>query len=166
MFWHVTDSDVKNNYKFYEFLKEYREFFHDENSFIPTKGYGDFMAVIDGQQRLTSLYLGLKGSYAYKMPRKRWKDEEENMPTRYLYLILNHTVSADDERNMEYNFKFLSLEDIKKFNSEDIFLVIDIYKYQDEEDLDNFVEDLPITSKAALRKLRKVIFDDQLINFY
>ncbi len=42
----------------------------------------------------------------------------------------------------------------------------DIYKYQDEEDLDNFVEDLPITSKAALRKLRKVIFDDQLINFY
>ena len=135
----------------------------------PPKKEDNFTArktVVDGQQRLTSLYLGLKGSYAYKMPRKRWKDEEENMPTRYLYLILNHTVSADDERNMEYNFKFLSLEDIKKFNSEDIFLVSDIYKYQDEEDLDNFVEDLPITSKAALRKLRKVIFDDQLINFY
>lgn len=166
MFWHVTDSDVKNNYKFYEFLKEYREFFHDENSFISTKGYGDFMAVIDGQQRLTSLYLGLKGTYAYKMPRKRWKDDEESIPTRNLYLILNHTVSADDERNMEYNFKFLSSEDIKKFKSDDVFLVSDIYKYQNAEELDNFVDNLPKDYKAALRKLRKVIFEDQLINFY
>lgn len=166
MYWHVTDPTAKNNYKFYEFLKEYREFFQDENSFIPTVGYRDFMAIIDGQQRLTSLYLGLKGTYAYKMPRKRWKNDEESLPTRKLYLILNRKINADDERNMEYNFKFLSSEDIKKFKSGDIFLVSDIYKYQSEEDLDNFVEDLPTDYKRALRKLRKVIFDDTLINYY
>ena len=55
MVWNVTSSHIKNNYKFYEFLKEYRAFFKDENPYISTKGYSDFMAVIDGQQRLTSL---------------------------------------------------------------------------------------------------------------
>ena len=89
MVWNVTSSHIKNNYKFYEFLKEYRAFFKDENPYISTKGYSDFMAVIDGQQRLTSLYLGLKGTYAYKMPRKWWKDNEECLPTRRLYINLS-----------------------------------------------------------------------------
>ena len=48
----------------------------------------DFDAVIDGQQRLNSLYIGLYGYYAYKLPRKWWNDNEESLPTRYLYLNL------------------------------------------------------------------------------
>ena len=75
MLWKVVDNKTKNNYKFYEFLKEYRAFFNDENPYINTKGYPDFMAVIDGQQRLTSLYLGLKGSYAYLLKRKMMKEK-------------------------------------------------------------------------------------------
>ena len=83
MMWNVTSDHTKNSYKFYEFLKEYREFFKDENPYFNTKGYQDFLAVIDGQQRLTSLYLGLKGSYAYKMPRKWWKNDETLRDKRF-----------------------------------------------------------------------------------
>ena len=129
MMWNVTSDKTKNSYKFYEFLKEYREFFNDENPHINTKGYTDFMAIIDGQQRLTSLYLGLKGSYAYKMPRKRWKDNEECLPTRKLYINLSSEL-RDDERKMIYDFKFLSANDVTRLNSiEDLFLLNDIYLY-------------------------------------
>ena len=48
MMWNVKDDNIKSNYKFYEFLKEYRAFFKNENPHFNTKGYKDFLAVIDG----------------------------------------------------------------------------------------------------------------------
>ena len=62
MFWKITDNEIKSGYKFYEFITRYREFFSENNEDIDTKGVPDFDAVIDGQQRLTSLYIGLRGS--------------------------------------------------------------------------------------------------------
>lgn len=170
MMWNVTSDKTKNSYKFYEFLKEYREFFNDENPHINTKGYTDFMAIIDGQQRLTSLYLGLKGSYAYKMPRKRWKDNEECLPTRKLYINLSSEL-RDDERKMIYDFKFLSANDVTRLNSiEDLFLLNDIYLYRDPDLLEDYMSDREWKdskfAKRTLRKLRKVVFDDKLINYY
>lgn len=170
MMWNVTSDKTKNSYKFYEFLKEYREFFNDENPHINTKGYTDFMAIIDGQQRLTSLYLGLKGSYAYKMPRKRWKDNEECLPTRKLYINLSSEL-RDDERKMIYDFKFLSANDVTRLNSiEDLFLLNDIYLYRDPDSLEDYMSDREWKdskfAKRTLRKLRKVVFDDKLINYY
>lgn len=171
MIWNVTSSQTKNNYKFYEFLKEYRAFFKDENPYISTKGYSDFMAVIDGQQRLTSLYLGLKGTYAYKMPRKWWKDDEESLPTRRLYINLSSPLPKDDERKMIYNFKFLSDSEYTRLKEdEDLFLVGDIYDYREDDVLDELFETPQWKdkkyAKSTLRKLRKVIFDNKLINYY
>lgn len=170
MMWNVTSDKTKNSYKFYEFLKKYREFFQDENPYINTKGYPDFMAVIDGQQRLTSLYLGLKGSYAYKMPRKWWKDNEECLPTRKLYVNLSSEL-MDDERKMIYDFKFLSINDVAKLEStEDLFLLNDIYLYRDPDSLEDYMSDREWKdvkfAKKTLRKLRKVVFEDKLINYY
>ncbi len=70
LFKHIKRKNLKSEYKFYEFLKEYREFYNENNGEINTTGVHDFMAVIDGQQRLTSLYIGFRDTYAYKMPRK------------------------------------------------------------------------------------------------
>ena len=170
MMWNVTSDHTKNSYKFYEFLKEYREFFKDENPYFNTKGYQDFLAVIDGQQRLTSLYLGLKGSYAYKMPRKWWKDNEDCLPTRRLYINLSSELK-DDESSKIYDFKFLSESDFTRLSiTEDLFLVNDIYLYKDSDSLEDFMADKDWLNakfaKKTLRKLRKVIFDDKLINYY
>lgn len=171
MMWNVTSDKTKNSYKFYEFLKEFRAFFKDENPFINTKGYPDFLAVIDGQQRLTSLYLGLKGTYAYKMPRKWWKDNEECLPTRRLYINLSSKLSKDDERKMIYDFKFLSDDDVAKLSSsEDLFLINDIYLYREQDALEDYMANREwqnrTFARATLRKLREVIFKDKLINYY
>lgn len=80
MFWKITDPLIKERYKFYEVLHEYRQLYKEENPIHDTKGMTNFMAVIDGQQRLTSLYIGLKGTYAYKLPRKHWKDDQNSLP--------------------------------------------------------------------------------------
>lgn len=69
MMWDIRSASIKNDYKFYEFLKEYCQRFNEENPCVATNtGFHDFKAVIDGQQRLTSLYIGLCGTYAYKQP--------------------------------------------------------------------------------------------------
>ena len=116
MLWKISDAEIKSGYKFYEFITAYREFFAENNKDIDTKGVPDFEAVIDGQQRLTSLYIGLRGSYAYKMPRKWWKDTEDCLPSRKLYLNLGAPVKQQYDNQKAFDFRFLSKEDLDKYN--------------------------------------------------
>jgi len=37
MFWEVKESEIKNKFKFYRFLTEYRQFFKEDNPDIDTK---------------------------------------------------------------------------------------------------------------------------------
>jgi uncharacterized protein with ParB-like and HNH nuclease domain len=111
MFWAVTDADVKKSFRFYQFLEKYCERFEENNPDFDTKGHGDFFAVIDGQQRLTSLYIGLKGTYAYKLPRKWWPRTKDDsiLPPRKLYLNLAAPLNEEsNEEMMSYEFKFLT----------------------------------------------------------
>lgn len=63
MLWQITSDEIKNNYRFYSFLRKYKQRFGEMNEYYNSMGRTDnFFAVIDGQQRLNSLYIGLKGS--------------------------------------------------------------------------------------------------------
>lgn len=172
MFWDIKSSTIKENFKFYQFLTEYRSFFKEDNPDIDTKGYKDFIAVIDGQQRLTGIYLGLKGTYAYKMPRKWWSDNEENIPTRRLYIELSERLPDENERQMEYNFLFLTEKEVQKENSlgKNWFKVNEILRFEDANKLDEFIDEQYWKSnkysKEVIRKLRKAVFEDILINYY
>ncbi|MFC2354532.1 MAG: DUF262 domain-containing protein, partial [Capnocytophaga ochracea] len=84
LFWKVREK-TKGDFKFYKFLDTYREWFKTHNEHIQTDRKNDFWAILDGQQRLTSLYIGLCGSYAYKEYRKKWINDESALPTRLLY---------------------------------------------------------------------------------
>jgi uncharacterized protein with ParB-like and HNH nuclease domain len=172
MFWEVKAEPIKNEFKFYQFLTEYREFFKEDNPDMDTKGYKDFMAVIDGQQRLTSLYLGLKGSYAYKMPRKWWYNTEENLPTRHLYLNLEEPLPEENDRQMVYNFQFLTRQEFERRSAGSAFWfkANDVLTFKTEDDLDAYLEgkdwlNLAFTKKT-LRRFRKTIFEEKLINYY
>ncbi len=89
MLWKITDNKIKQDYKFYQFIKDYTQKFNEDNPDAPSELLvSDFFAVIDGQQRMTSLYLGLIGSYRTKRPHKYWKNNQAAMPTRNLYLEL------------------------------------------------------------------------------
>jgi len=169
MFWEIKDDKIKTDFKFYEFLTDYREYYKDDNPYIDTLG-NKFCAIIDGQQRLTSLYIGLKGTYAYHMPRKRWDDNEESLPTRKLYLnILSPKV--DEDSSMEYDFRFLTdAESEKEDEKTKWFLVGEILNYEDEDKFSDYKHDKPIFNNKFARntidKLRKRIFDAPLINYY
>lgn len=111
MTWEVNKDEIKNSYKFYAFLDFYCQRFHEENPLVPTAGFENFKAIIDGQQRLTSLYIGLCGTYAYKQPRVWWPtaNNHEILPPRKLYLDLIKPLNSDEEETMmKYNFKFLT----------------------------------------------------------
>ena len=129
--------------------------------------------MIDGQQRLTALYIGLKGSYAYKIPRKWWKDNEECLPTRYLYLNLAEPLEEENERMMRYNFLFLTEEEAKYANEEGLaiwYKVNDILLYPDELDLDEHIEQQPWKenrfAKRTVKTLYNKVFKEPLINYY
>ncbi len=123
MFWEIKDGDIKKDYKFYEFLRSYCQRFNEQNPHVKTNAsFKDFNAVIDGQQRLTSLYIGLCSTYAYKQPRVWWPNTQDDaiLPPRKLYLDLKRPVQTeDDEALMLYNFKFLTDQQIQASRNHD-----------------------------------------------
>lgn len=117
MLWKVDSAEIREGFRFYEFLTKYVDRFAENNLDFDTKGHGEFYAVIDGQQRLTSLYIGLKGTYAVKKHRAWWPRAYDPavLPPRTLYL--NLAAPLDPERNDDqliYDFQFLTTEGLAK----------------------------------------------------
>ena len=102
LFWQVEKEKVKE-FQFYEFLRNYHEKNQRHNPKANISGEQEIIAVLDGQQRLTSLYIGLKGTFAEKLPRKRWHNPEA-FPTKRLYLNL---LKPSDVPELQYDFVFL-----------------------------------------------------------
>lgn len=174
MMWKISDNEIKSGYKFYEFLTEFREFFAENNKDIDTKGVPDFEAIIDGQQRLTSLYIGLRGSYAYKMPRKWWKDTEECLPTRKLYLNLGAPVKQQYDNQKAYDFRFLSKDDLDKFQkAQDGSIWFEVRQILDLDSITKVMRyllenDLAENDYAngTLSLLYSTVHEKRLINYY
>jgi len=107
LLWEVH-GDAVGNYKFYKFLSEFRENFKirgEERVVVPQDR---FDAVLDGQQRLTSLYIGFYGSYAWREKHRRWDDDNQtSRPTRLLYLNISRTFEPEEnEQGRLYDFQF------------------------------------------------------------
>ena len=116
MLWKITNQEDKTGYKFYEFLPRFVQKFNEDNPDAPTQFLkNDFYAVIDGQQRLTSLYIGLGGSYKVKKPNKWWGDGENktSMIERKLFLELTSDLKSSIDNDKLYNFKFLSNDELE-----------------------------------------------------
>ena len=166
LFWKVKGK-TKTGFKFYKFLDSYRQMYKIHNDVTSTESSNDFHAILDGQQRLTALNIGLRGSYAYKTRRKKWQDTEHALPTRHLYLNLKN---KDD-----YEFLFLKKDvthenDIYEDTDKKWFKVgkiLSLYS-NEEEDIDDFCDDKNIQKeeKKILRKLEKVICSNFNINYY
>jgi Protein of unknown function DUF262 len=170
LFWDVRDAQSKTDYKYYEFLREYREEYRTENPEFNTDGHADFDAVLDGQQRLTALYIGFCGSYAYYRGRVWWENTEHALPTRHLYLNLRDRAPEDeDQAGRVFEFKFLTEHEYKE-ESEKWFLVGRILE------LTNFTKFSQMLiaggyqqnefATDALSKLQESIHTKPLINYY
>ena len=173
MLWLITDTTIKHNYKFYSFISNYCQHFGEENPDAPTPALlEDFYAVVDGQQRLTSLYIGLIGSYRYKKPNKWWVDTEENLPTRRLFLNIQSPLSSENDNSMEYEFSFLSADDLERDRDnvdKQWFLVGDILKFTSFPDIVSYIAANNLTSNQfameTLSLLWNKIHTEELINY-
>lgn len=103
LFWKVEKHRIRD-FQFYEFLKHYHEKENKHNSKVDLSRDEDVIAILDGQQRLTSLYLALRGTFAKKLPYYAW-DNLNAFPKKKLYLNL---LKAAEDVEMEYDFQFLT----------------------------------------------------------
>lgn len=174
LFWKVK-GETKTDFRFYKFLTDYVQDHKICNSSIPTDHLNDFYAILDGQQRLTSLYIGLCGSFAYKGYMKRGVYSEKNYPTRHLYLNISRKFDENEE-DREYMFVFQDKSVTKEADlyvdkqGDKWFKVGRILSLSQCEDygLDEFCDDYEIErdSKRMLRHLERVIHNQPIINYY
>ncbi|USR65326.1 DUF262 domain-containing protein [Providencia stuartii] len=108
LFWKVDKNKIKD-FQFYEFLNKYHEKDNRHNRKAEPSNDEDIIALLDGQQRMTSMYIALTGTYAKKIPYYRW-DSSHAFPAKKLYLNL---LKRSDELETEYEFKFLTEKEAK-----------------------------------------------------
>ncbi|MBK7764500.1 MAG: DUF262 domain-containing protein [Bacteroidetes bacterium] len=172
LMWKVQGNN-KTDHRFYSVLKNYREKYNTHCKEVNTTAIADFEAVLDGQQRLTALYIGLKGTYAYKRKNYGWKDNENSVPTRKLYLCLTeNSIIDDDEENEDgrvYDFRFLTNEELDESNKI-WFEVGQILTINGTFELSEFLRKMEWDSNKyisnTLSKLLDVIHVKTLINYY
>jgi uncharacterized protein with ParB-like and HNH nuclease domain len=165
LFWRVEGNTTKD-FKFYKFISEFRQRYKTHNE--EHQPAGDFTAVLDGQQRLTSLYIGLRGSYAYRTKRLNEENSERVYPTRKLYLNVSRPLENEEDGRF-FEFKFLTENESQK--SEHRWIkVADIYALSDDFEFNKYLDLNDLKSEEfsyrTLSTLKNVIHSKQIINFF
>lgn len=174
LFWKVRKSIInKKEFSMYEFIKDFHERDVYKNPSAPQpfpigSDEETIWAVLDGQQRLTSLYIALQGSMSRKLPNKRWKNDDA-FPIKELYLDLHS--QRTDEEDISYEFKFLTQEEAKKQKDDKLwYLVKDILKYsQDELVTDLIIPNGWASDKVAMKNISLLhtrLVGDEIINYF
>lgn len=183
MFWEVESPEIKDKFKFYKMLDNYCERFNEDNLEHNIVDERPFQAIIDGQQRLTSINIGIRGTYAYKLPRKWWPTfhDEQVLPTRKLYLELTQKLDVDNDDNelkMEYNFKFLTNSEVRsKKDTDHWFDVSRIISFGVAENiteayfrLQPYLQENKLdsnkTATESLTKLYSLVYLDRTVHYY
>lgn len=168
LFWSVNPEQIEQ-YKFYDFMLNYHK---RDNPHCAAHGavtHSKITAVLDGQQRLTAMNIGLRGSYAYKLPRLWWKSPEA-FPTRHLYLnILDE--AEENEAGMRYDFRFLTRNEAERrdethywYRASQILATREPYEFH-EFLIDRQLGDKPGPFRK-LAGLYKAIHQQQTIAYY
>lgn len=167
LFWRV-EGETKESHKFYQFLREFRQRYKIHNKEVPTKGHNDFTAVLDGQQRLTALYIGLQGSYAYRTPRLREANDERVYPTRHLYLNVSRPLENEEDGRI-FEFKFLLTGESEKSKCR-WFKVSEIYGLTNFSKFNKYLKenrfDADEFATETLATLQEAIHSKPIINFF
>jgi len=172
LFWRIQPEN-RGKYQFYDFVTDYHQ--RDNPHCPPLKGLPEreLVAVLDGQQRITALNIGLHGSYSQKIHGKWWSSSDA-FPLKRLYI--NLLGQPEEETGSNYQFEFLTDKQADaRGDGEYWFRVGRIL----EEDRDELVDELDelndgseyskATLKAArnnLRHLITTIFDKDKIAYY
>ena len=173
LFWKVDKSRIKD-FQFYEFLKHYHEKNSKHNNKADLSQEEDVIAILDGQQRMTSLYLALTGTYAKKLPYYTWSNPNA-FPKKKLFLNI---LRKADDIEMEYDFRFLTDEEaqptIKDFWFEcgkvlefiDLSKVMEYLMLNELMDTSKFTKEQSTFALNTINQFYNVIQQEKPISFY
>lgn len=169
LFWKV-DEDRFGDFKSYEFLDHYHERDRRYNPPTTIVNKKRVIAILDGQQRLTALNIGLRGSYAWKIKYGRWADDL-SFPKRKLYLNLLSPAEMRTDIELKYDFRFLTDNKAENPQSgEHWFLVSEVLNWQGLEQVMDYLDEHSLWGKGfprtCLSQLLSIIQKDKLITAY
>ncbi|GHQ71653.1 hypothetical protein VN1233_10000 [Helicobacter pylori] len=173
LFWKLQKEDIaksdeqdenKLNFQLYQFITNYDERkSHNEKIRIEQITRDDLSIVLDGQQRLTSLYIGLKGTRTLKKKRAR-NDNPSAYEEKRLYLNLKHQPNMD---NPEDNYQFEFHAKVPTNDKDHFwFKVGDILEL--ESGVLNYAQEHGLKGNELnlLEKLKDAFHTKQLISFF
>ena len=170
LFWDVSSKNVQE-YQWYDFVVDYHQ---RDRPRCPVREISDthvgLTAVLDGQQRLTALNIGLLGSYAKKLPNRRWSSSWA-FPKRFLFLNISSYLT-NDESGMKYDFRFLTEEHVNNDGGERKWFKVS--RIRDMEDLKvvvNYLRSLGLMGENdpafdILSQLHNAVHKDSPISYY
>lgn len=166
LFWKIRE-EKKKDWTSYEFIRDFdQENPHNKEANLDGVNQ-DIYLVLDGQQRITSINIALRGTYRFFY--RKWR-------TTRLYLNLLWDKGDDNPEEMTYQFLFK--EDNQTLPRTDYpqlwYRVGDILNYDDAEDakdsieneLNGFDEDTKKRARKMISRLFSVVNVTQNINYY
>lgn len=189
LYWDLDDEN-RDEYTMYGFIKDYittTKYIETDaqtrNSKVIPDGVGDLKLILDGQQRLSSFYIGLKGTYSYKQSRKWYRNPNAWKRSR-LYLKLTsdpgELVEAGGDRQMRYEFEFLPEDAYKgkliERGDDYWFRAGAILDYSDRNELEDYIhrldDELELSADRRrwvgqnLRDLRIAVHEKSYITYF
>jgi Protein of unknown function DUF262 len=169
LFWKVEPAS-SSKFKFYGFVQNYHERDNPHCPELGTLPNQALTAALEGQQRLTALNIGLRGSMAVKEPNKWWTNPNA-FPKRVLRLNL---LSGDtpDEDGILYDFRFLDEARAAKSEAELWFKVPDIVGMASGPAMLKWLVEQGLTDNkltkayTVLDRLHRTVHADQLLFYY
>lgn len=167
LFWDVT-PEYSTKFHFYEFMRDWHEKTNRHNARLPIDDPRSLVAILDGQQRLTALNVGVHGSLTPRAKGKR-TSAVDAYPPRHLYVDLLYEATEDDD--LCYGFEFLtSAQATSPTEDEHWYRVKDILSLEDSDvSIFDYVQAHDLGDSQAfkvLSRLWKGINEDGVISYF
>ena len=168
LFWDLKSENI-DNWEIYNFVKDFKfGEIHDEK--IDTLNNDDITLVLDGQQRLTSLMIGLKGTYIVRL-----KNQRKNNPSAWvqqqLFLDLLKDPKPDTEEedyfeDISYGFKFYDETLPPRHSPTKFWFKVSTILECHDQDIYDELHDTLLEQAGVLSKEQKRVFRTNLDRLY
>ena len=175
LFWSLKPEN-KTKWQVYKFIDKARQG-GTHNELASTDGVNNLVLALDGQQRLTSLMIGLKGIYEIKKKYGRRNNIDTWTPHRLYIDLLADPLLDNQNSDTETYFKFEFKSEVPKPSKDHYwYRVGQILDIDSQQNLDNFldteIDDLGLERQDRrvfarnFERLYKAIHVDDVIAYY
>ncbi len=180
LFWDVAPEN-ELHWQIYKFSENFRfGDVHNENADVSG---GKLTLILDGQQRLTSLLIGLRGSFTVKARGKRW-DSRDAWQRKKLYLDLlvdpaQIPKNEEAEHDIEHAYGFELFQNPPQSGPANLWIKVgEIMNCGERKAFDEFVAKtiarmpetrnwtVEATARRNLERLYQMIWVENIVSFY